>query len=546
MDYFLVRKKFLEYFERQGHRVVSSSSLLPDDPSVLLTTAGVQQFKKYYTGELDPMRDFGGRRVASAQKCFRTSDIDEVGDDTHLTFFEMLGNFSFGDYLKEESIRFGYEFIVKELGVDVSRIEVSVFEGTDGVPRDEESFRIWREEMGIPEERIHFSGMEDNFWGPTGKNGPCGPTTEIYVDGIEVWNIVFNQFFCSGSREELLSGKASLENLSSPGVDTGMGLERLVTIINAKKSVYEVGPLQKIAEEIEGVVPEERERRMIADHLRSALFLISDGVMPSNKEVGYVLRRLIRRVLARERKIPYEKIFEQIEGIYKGLYDLRAHEAFQVLTEERGKFEKSLGKGLREMASIMKIGAKEAFRLYESYGLSYEVIKDRGEGRLAFTRAEFDAEMEKHREVSKAGMEKKFGGHGLILDTGELKAGSEEEVKKVTRLHTATHLLQAALREVLGPEVKQAGSDITSERLRFDYAAPRKLTEEELRQVETWVRNMVSEDLLVSYEEMPIEEAKRTGALYFFKEKYPERVKVYYVGKVLMRRSQRNFAGGLM
>jgi len=543
-----IRKRFLEFFKARGHAVVLSSSLIPDDPSVLLTTAGMQQFKKYYTGELDAMKDFGSKNTASVQKSFRTSDIDEVGDETHLTFFEMLGNFSFGGYWKKEAIGLAHEFITKELGLEISY--VTVFEGSKTVPKDEESRSIWKS-LGVSD--IREEGMEDVFWGPTGTSGPCGPTTEIYcksADGadVEIWNIVFNEFFSTGSREELLEGKAKLTPLKIKGIDTGMGLERLVMVVQKKKNIFDTDlfiPLVAALPPDIGV----KSARVAADHARGISFLLSDGVRPSNKGAGYVLRRLMRRIIVHEHlseKKFIREILEKTVEQYKALYpELDRAVVLDEFEKENEKFRKTLKNGLRELERIPAIDAASAFKIYESYGLPYEIIKELGGARAeGLKRNDFDEEFKKHQELSRAGAEKKFGGHGLVLDTGELKAGSEEEMKKVLRLHTATHLLQQALREVLGLEVHQMGSDITPERTRFDFSFARKMTLEEIKKTEELVNTKIKEDLPVSFKEMPKEEAEKIGALRFFREKYPEKVKVYYVGRDIASAWSREFCGG--
>lgn len=530
-----IREKFLEFFKARKHVAVPSSSLVPTDPSVLLTTAGVQQFKSYYTGQLDPMREFGSRRVVSIQKCFRTTDIDEVGDDTHLTFFEMLGNFCFGDYWKEEAIQWSYEFITKELGIALERVSVTIFSGNGAVPRDDESYEIWHKKIGIPVEKIQ-AALWDNFWGPTGGAGPCGPTTEIYIDGVEVWNIVFNEYFCHGSREDLLAGKARLEKLEQNGIDTGMGLERLTAIVQGKKNVFETDLFTSLIDLLPKEMPL-RQQRIAVDHARGAAFLIADGIRPSNKDAGYVLRRLLRRLI----------VHLQQEEVIRRLLDkvCNLKVVADIFIEENEKFKKTLKFGLRELEKLPTIDALVAFRLYESYGLPYEIIKELSGTRAQnLKREDFDAEFKKHQDISRAGLEKKFGGHGLLLDTGELKAGGEEELKKVTRSHTATHLLQQALRDILGSTVQQRGSDITIERTRFDFSFDRKLTVEEIEKVETIVNQKIKEDLPVDFIELPKEEAVKTGALFFFKEKYPEKVKVWYVGKDLASAYSKEFCGG--
>lgn len=543
-----IRKSFIDFFiKRSGSVAVPSSSLVPDDPSVLLTTAGMQQFKPYFTGELDAMKNFRSLNTASIQKCFRTTDIDEVGDKTHLTFFEMLGNFSFGGYFKREAIKWAYEYVTEVLKISPERITVSVFHGDKQVPKDTESFDIWHKEIGVPEDKIILHGREDNFWGPTGDEGPCGPTTEIYVDGVEIWNLVFNEYFCKKD--------GTLEKLKTPGVDTGMGLERLVATLQGTDNVFETDLFHPLKLKIYELAPglDERIMRILADHLRGSIFLAGDGVRPSNKEAGYILRRLLRRVLAYQIKHDiHEDLFKSAVEIVKGKFGkyypevAKAKDILEVLGAERDKFQKAITAGLKELSAYEKITGKDAFYLYETFGLPFELIKEFApeEAVKELTHKEFDKEFKKHQEISRAGSEKKFGGHGLLLDTGELKAKDEQELRIVTRLHTATHLLQAALRKVLGPEVKQKGSDITAERTRFDFSFPRKLTPEELQQVEDLVNQAIKDDLPVQFVELSKEEAEKTGALYFFKEKYPDTVKVYYAGHSLEDAFSKEFCGG--
>ena len=513
-----LRKKFLEFFKGRGHTIVPSSSLLPDDPSVLLTTAGMQQFKPYFVGKADPQKDFGSLNTTSIQKSFRTSDIDEVGDETHLTFFEMMGNFSFGGYFKEEAIKHAYEFM-KEIGLEIQY--VTIFEGDKDTPKDEESKKIW-ESLGVSD--VREASKEDNVWGPTGNEGPCGPTTEIYINDLEIWNIVFNEYYCKAD--------GSLEKLETPGVDTGMGLERLAMVSQGKQNIFETDLFSSVSE----IFPKDmdiRMKRIVSDHARGVAFLLSDGVLPSNKEAGYILRRLMRRMLVYEHMMGniYDsqdflaKVVEDYGDFYKELDFETVKNEF---SKEKEKFQKSVARGLKELDRVNEVDAQNAFRLYESFGLPYEIIKELGGDKARdLSREDFDKEFEKHREASRAGLEKKFGGHGLILDTGEIKAASEEELKIVTRLHTATHLLQAALRKVLGEDVHQAGSDITASRLRFDFAFDRKLTDEEIKQLEDMVNDVVEKNFDMGFVELPYEEAIKTGALYFKKEKYPSIVKVY-------------------
>ena len=534
-----LREEFLNFFAKKGHKIVPSSSLLPTDPSVLFTTAGMQQFKEYFLGKGSPY----GKRVVSSQKCFRTSDIEEVGDEKHLTFLEMLGNFSFGDYFKEEAIKFAFEFLFKELRLPQDNVVFTVFEGDELIPFDEESFLIWKK-LGIPENKIKKMGRKDNFWGPTGEEGPCGPTTEIHFNGVELWNLVFNEYYKNKS------GKLSV--LKQKGVDTGMGLERLVMICQGKGSVYETDLFSPIFKEImrPGGV---KNKRVIADHVKSAVFLISEGIFPSNVERGYVLRRVLRRAIRYGKLLNLPKNFpiplaQKVIEIYKDVYpELRSQETdiLTVIQNEEEKFEKTLGKGLAQFDKLLKskiknslvrpadrsrkkskiIDGEEAFDLYQSYGFPLELTKElANEQNFEIDEKEFEEEFKKHQEISRAGAEKKFGGIGIK------KVKSQKSKVKSIRLHTATHLLQAALREILGANVKQMGSDITPQRLRFDFSHPRKLTEEEIKKVEDLVNQKIKEDLEVKKEEMSYEEAIKRGALAFFEEKYPERVTVYTIG----------------
>lgn len=532
-----IRQKFLDFWRERGHSIVKSSSLLPDDPSVLFTTAGMQQFKPYYVGASDAKKDFNSLNTTSVQKCIRTSDIDEVGDASHLTFFEMLGNFSFGGYFKEDAITWGHDFITKVMGLKIDY--VSVFEGVGGVPADDESEKIWKSLDSNIE--VRKFGRADNFWGPTGDEGPCGPTTEIYVNGLEVWNIVFNQYYQHKDK--------TLAPLKTSGIDTGMGLERLTAMVQKVPTIFETDLFQPIISLIPSDVSE-KTKRIIADHLRAISFLISDGVLPSNKEQGYVLRRLIRRVMVYNHlngnRFDFIKMFNSVISRYKDFYtELNEQAVSEVFELESEKFKKTLQNGLRELEKVNVLNAESAFKLYESFGLPYEIIKELGGDKASLlTREDFDVEFKKHQEKSRAGVEKKFGGHGLILDTGELKAKDLEELDKVLRLHTVTHLLQQALRDTLGTEVRQQGSDITAERTRFDFSFSRKMTAEEIKKVEDIINQKVAEDLPMQYVELSKDEALKTGALHFFKAKYPEKVKVYFVGKDLDSAYSREFCGG--
>jgi alanyl-tRNA synthetase len=537
-----IRKEFLNFFKQRNHKVVESFSLVPSDPSVLLTSAGMQQFKAYYTGDADARKDFGSPNTVSVQKCFRTSDIDKVGDETHLTFFEMLGNFSFGGYFKKEAITWSHEFITKTLGLKIDY--VTVFRGDKDVSEDKESREIWQ--SIDPKIKITKEGREDNFWGPTGSEGPCGPTTEIYVDGLEVWNLVFNEFY--------LNPDGTLTKLDSPGVDTGCGLERLTAVVNGVSHIFETDIFKPIVERIRNIKPDIDERivRIFADYLRACCFLIADGIRPSNKEAGYILRRLIRKIIAYEIKFDFHVstltempgvIVRKFNHIYK---ELDEDKIIEVLGEEWTKFKTAISGGLKELADYTELTSAEAFHLYETYGLPFDLIKEMAPGNLGkeLNYKDFESEFERHQKVSRAGVEKKFGGHGLVLDTGELKATDEQELKRVTSLHTATHLMQAALKKVLGDGIGQRGSDITAERARFDFLFDRKLTEDEISQVENLVNDAIRKDLPVNFEEMPVEKAKETGALYFYRGKYPPVVRVYYVGESIKNAFSKELCGG--
>lgn len=530
-----IRQKFLDFFKSKGHAIVPSSSLLPTDPSVLFTTAGMQQFKPYFTGQADPIKDFGSRRTTSIQKAMRTSDIDEVGDDSHLTFFEMLGHFSFGDYFKKETVEWTYKLLTQVLNIDSSRISATVFAGDSNIPFDEESYAAWSK--FLPPERIRKGPRADNVWGPAGPEGPCGAANEVYVDDLEVATLVFMEYNCARD--------GSLSQLPQRGVDVGWGFERIVKIIQNKKSIFETDLFTDIIR----LMPEqldERQKRIISDHSRAIAFLITDGVQPSNKEQGYVLRRLIRRIITyffinKSDITLTHDIFAKITEIYGSIYsDLNKNQIIQTFDKENEKFGKSFQRGLKELESIQIIDASLAFKLYESYGLPFEVIKEVGEEKAKdLTREQFEKEYKKHQEISRAGVEKKFGGHGIV--EGDLTAANAEEMKMKTRLHTATHLIAAALKKVLGQDLPQAGSDITVERLRFDFKFPRKITPEELKQAEDIANDIVDENLPVTWQEMDLQAALDSGASAFFKLKYPPKVKVYAIGDDLSVSSGRGW-----
>jgi len=481
-----IRERYLKFFEKKGHKIVPSSSLIPkNDPSVLFTTAGMQQFKKYYLNPDLADRELGTRNVTSVQKCIRTGDIDEVGDNTHLTFFEMLGNFSFGGYGRKEAIQYAYEFITKEMNLNISY--VTIYEGSKNVLRDNESEKIWQS-LGLKD--IREEG-DDVFWGPTGESGPCGPTTEIYCQNalgqdVEIWNIVFNEYFCNGSREELNKGEANLKKLPILGIDTGMGFERLVMTVQKKASIYDT---DLFSNEIS------KEERIVSDHIKAAEYIISDGVLPSNTGAGYVLRRLIRRAV-RFSKGPLVTKNEQIK-------------------EEEKKFKETLDKGLKEFEK-----GTDPFVLFSTYGfpieMTIELAKEKGK---MIDEQKFYEDLRKHQELSRTASVGMF--KGGLAGTGEIE----------TKYHTATHMLLAALRSVLKAEITQKGSNITAERLRFDFNWPEKLTKEQIKAVEDLINQKIQEKLPVVMLELPKDEAKKiVTTLSFDLSKYGDMVKVYKIG----------------
>ena len=549
-----LRSKYIAFFKSKGHAEISGKSLIPDnDPTVLFTTAGMHPLVPYLMGEPHPT----GTRLTDYQKCIRTGDIDSVGDSSHLTCFEMLGNWSLGDYFKKEAIEFSFEFLTdpKWLGIPVEKLSVTVFAGDNEVPRDDESAEIWHG-LGIPRERIHFLPREDNWWGPAGETGPCGPDTEMFIDTgkaacspgcrpgchcgkyIEIWNDVFMQY----SKQK----DGSYKKLERKCVDTGMGIERTVAMLSGKKSVYETEiftPFIKSVETVSGKKygineADDVSIRIICDHARAAAFILGDskGVTPSNVGAGYVLRRLIRRAVRHGRKLgvdgvflgtvaqvaidmyaePYPEIGEKADFI---LAELKAEEEKFLVTLQKGEaeFDKMLPNLLKNPQKVMS--GRLAFKLYDTYGFPIELTEElAAEGGLTVNREEFDEAFKKHQELSRAGSEQVF------------KGGLADHSEQTTAYHTATHLLQKALRTVLGEHVAQKGSNITAERMRFDFTHPAPMTAEEIATVERIVNEQIQADLQVTMEIMSLEEAKASGALALFGEKYESSVKVYSIG----------------
>ena len=546
-----LREKFLNFFKERGHAVIKSASLIPEnDPSVLFTTAGMHPLIPYLLGQKHP----AGTRLTDVQKCVRTGDIEEVGDDSHLTFFEMLGNWSLGDYFNHESIKWSYEFLTSKqyLGLDAKRISVTVFAGDDDAPRDTDSAKVW-EQCGIPKERIFYLPKKNNWW-IAGTTGPCGPDTEIFWDTgkpacskhcdpscdcgkyLEIWNNVFMQFNRQADGTYL--------PLAQKNVDTGMGLERTVCVLNGMKSVYDIdlfqGALAKI-QELSGKkygsdAKTTRAMRIIADHVRTATFLLGDpvGVVPSNVDQGYVLRRLIRRAvrMANSLEMPKGSIVEIAKvyiGVYKDVYTELNDNAAKIVDElvnEEDKFTKTLVAGEKEFFKVIShiqgnlVPGGTAFKLYDTFGFPVEMTVELArENGYEVDVEGFKQKFAEHQAKSHAGSEQRFKG-------GMAEGGGLE----TTHLHTATHLLQAALRRVLGDEVKQKGSNITPERLRFDFSFGRPMTAEEIAETERLVNEAIERKLVITCEEMPIEDARKTGAIGLFGDRYGEVVKVYTMG----------------
>ncbi len=534
-----LREKYLKFFENKGHKVIPSASLVPEhDPTVLFTTAGMHPLVPYLIGQPHPE----GKRLTNVQKCLRTDDIDDVGDPWHNTFFEMLGNWSLGDYGKKEAINWSYEFLIKELQLDPNKISVTVFGGDSEVPgilEDTESVRIWKE-LGIPEERIYRLGKADNWWGPVGDSGPCGPDTEMFYDTgkaahgkicrpgencgkyTEIWNDVFMEF--NKTRE----GK--YEPLAQKNVDTGMGVERMLGVLQDRDNIYDSELFASAKQKVKDLSTnyQETSARIVADHLRAATFLLADKITPSNVERGYVLRRLIRRAIRHGRLIGINgsfaaKVAEEFIETYKEQYPELVENSetiFKELSKEEEKFQKALAAGLREFEKFGgNLTGKDVFYLYESFGfppeLTYELASEKG---IKVDHDEFEAELLKHQETSKAGSEKKFAG------------GLADHAEITVRGHTATHLLHQALRDVLGKDVHQTGSNITPERIRFDFSYNEKLTPEQIKKVEDIVNSKIQADLEVKKELMTQNEADKKGAIGLFKEKYGDKVSIYEIG----------------
>ena len=531
-----LREEYINFFKSKGHKEVESASLFPEnDSSVLFTTAGMQPLVPYLLGEVHPE----GKRIVSCQKCLRTVDMMDVGDNSHLTFFEMLGNWSLGDYFKKESIEMSYEFLTKHLDIPNDKIAVTVFEGDEDAPRDVESAKVW-EDLGVDKENIFYLPKEHNWWW-AGDVGPCGPDTEIFYifdkpkcsdkcspacncgRYMEIWNNVFMEY---NKTEE------GLVTLKQKNVDTGMGLERVVTVSQNKDSVYDTDIFSNTMKKINELTDSDNEesKRIIADHLRAACMIINDGGKPSNVDQGYVLRRLIRRSLRHMRilDIPFVEIRTIIKSILDDLEnqltEFNREKTVSILEEEANKFTKTLSIGLKKLKKALNIEGKTldketVFKMYDTFGFPPELTKEiAGEHGFNIDFEGFKELFKEHQEKSRKGAEAKF--KGGLKSTGEIE----------TKYHTATHLLNAALKEVLGDHVHQKGSNITEERLRFDFSHPSKLTDEEKQKVEDLVNDKIKEDLKVTYEVMKKDDAIKSGAEAMFIDKYGDEVKVYSIG----------------
>ena len=539
-----IRNKYLDFFKRHGHAVIPSATLIPEnDPSVLFTTAGMQPLVPYLLGEKHPE----GTRLTDFQKCLRTNDIDEVGDNRHLTYFEMLGNWSLGDYFKEESIAMSFEFLTKELEIPVEKLSVTCFAGDKDCQRDEVTASCWKK-AGIPEDRIYYFGKDDNWW-IAGEEGPCGPDTEMFYDTgkpkcsencnpscgcgkyVEIWNNVFMEFF------KTKDGKYT--KLKQHNVDTGLGLERMTMLLQGKETPFDTELFKPVMDKLQELAGENdsiESRRIVSEHLRSSMMIIQDGGLPSNVDRGYILRRLIRRMVRHLRKLQInlnelgeliDLDIDTLKEMYPELHQ-NSNKIKSVIIEEKDKFEKTLERGEREFNKIVNrmknegkdtISGQDLFTLYETYGFPPEVTQDLArEAGLKVDTTEFDKLFKEHQEKSRMGSEQKF--KGGLAGTGE------QEV----RYHTATHLLNAALKVILGKDVHQKGSNITPERMRFDFSCDHKLTDEEKKKVEDLVNEWISRGLDVKCEEMKKDDAIKSGAECMFIEKYPDIVTVYSIG----------------
>lgn len=536
MKSYELKKKYIEFFKKNNHKEIVNASLIPEnDPTVLFTTAGMHPLVPFLLGEKHP----AGKRLVNVQKCIRTGDIDEVGDEFHLTFFEMLGNWSLGEYFKDEMIEMSFDFLINELGLDIERIGISCFKGDKDAAKDLESAKKW-EKIGIKKGKIIFLPKSENWWGPAGNTGPCGPDTEMfYYTGektpkefnnedkkwVEIWNDVFMEY------NKNKNGK--YEKLKQRNVDTGMGVERTLMTLNGYDNVYEVDTLKPLILKIERLSRknELRSKRIIVDHLRAATFILNEKIEPSNIEQGYVLRRLIRRAIRHGRLLDIKhrfcsEIVKEIFEVYKSEYKFDERFILEQIGKEEEKFDRALNQGLRVFENEIKnlknkkLNGEVAFKLFSSYGFPLEMTEELAkEKKLKIDKEKFEEEFEKHRELSRTAA------------VGKFKSGLADHSIETTRLHTATHLLLQALKEVLKDKsIMQKGSNITHERLRFDFNFSRKLTEGELKKIEQKVNEQIEKKIDVHWEEMSLKKAKEKGISGAFEHKYGEMVKVYFIG----------------
>ncbi|EKE20534.1 MAG: hypothetical protein ACD_7C00535G0001 [uncultured bacterium] len=584
-----IRTKYLEFFKSKGHAIIPSASVVPEnDPTVLFTTAGMHPLVPYLMGEVHPQ----GKRLADSQKCIRTGDIDDVGDNRHLTFFEMLGNWSLGDYFKKEAIAWSFEFLTDEkwLGLDPKRIYVTVFAGDENSPIDNESIETWKEQyekVGIEagvcgenekaqsDSRIFLLGAKDNWWGPAGETGPCGPCSEMFYDVrpdeglltgktheqwvdefriMEIWNDVFMEFNKVAPKQ--------FEKMAQQNVDTGMGLERTITVLTGKENVFDTDlflPIIAKIEELSGKkylftkgdlgfeempdcwVEDMKSMRIIADHIKASVFIMADGIEPSNTERGYVLRRLIRRAIRQGHLLGISNNFTvEIAKVVQGMYgevfpEVLNEKVLNILEEEEGRFRKTLENGIRELEKMFPVGFKElradeippsttdidpekAFFIFQTHGFPIEMIEEELKSKnLTVNRDEFNKQFKKHQDLSRT------------ASAGMFKGGLSDNKEETTALHTTAHLMLAGLRKVLGEHVHQKGSNINGERLRFDFSHPQKMTDEEKKQVEESVNGAINAKVPVEMNEMSLDEARESGAEGAFENKYGDIVKVYKI-----------------
>ena len=516
---------YIEFFKSKNHKEIPNSSLVPEnDPTVLFTTAGMHPLVPFLLGQTHPQ----GKRLVNVQKCIRTGDIDEVGNTTHHTFFEMLGNWSLGDYWKKEAIEFSFEFLTKILKIKKENISVTCFAGDKDAVKDEEAAKIWLK-LGI--NKIKFLGKDDNWWGPAGNTGPCGPDTEMFINGTEIWNDVFMQYNKTADNK--------YHELKQKNVDTGMGVERILAVLNNIKDNYLTECFLPIIKEIEKLSKkkygknegETRAMRIIADHIKASVFILAENIVPSNKERGYVLRRLIRRAIRYGKTLMMQNNFtarlaEIVIEMYPDYPLLKQNQDFilQEIEKEENRFRQSLQSGLNFFEKIAKekqISGKDAFLLYQSYGFPIEMTQELAkEKKIKINMQEFEQENKKHQELSRT------------ASAGVFKSGLADSSEQTTKLHTAAHMLLAALRQVLKKDIHQKGSNITPERLRFDFSFDRKLTDSELNKVENLVNEKIKANLQVKKEELTLEQAKKSGAEGIFDNKYKnlEKVFVYSIG----------------